>query len=234
MLATLIVVSGCATTNAPFWKNTSYGTWNFPNSEVKILPIISIRKILSSASVTKNQRLQILIKAQNIDGIAEVKQLVSPDDVIAIDEHGKETKVKLAQIMEIQTTRWVWIERGGETIGKAAEASAEALLYAPLVPLAIAGWPFWRSAGFATDDSGKAMLAYEGMTKEDLVTYIGNPVEIYHCNDEYGGHEIWVYKEDKVLRGGRALFISSNKGKVFHASNDPNIFKKSTGCSALR
>lgn len=234
----LLLLSSCATTKTPYWKETSYGTWKFSIEEVKKLPNISLRKILSSASANEGEKVQILVRAQNLDGISEVKQVADPEDVIVKDAHGQEVKVKIAQITEIQSIRWIKVKPKGKTTGEAAEESAEALSYAPLIPVAIATWPFLRAAGLDAgknaDDKGKAFMAYGGMSKEDLITRIGDPMEKYYCEGKNGDYEVWIYKKDQVLRGGRALFIRSEDGMVYHTSHNTTFFKNSNSCSALR
>lgn len=229
ILITVSLISGCATT--PHWVTTSYGTMEFSHSEVEKLPIISIRKILKSGSHTDRERVKIFIRSSSLNGPAEVHHVSGQEDVIVIDEQGKEVRLRLADITEIKRIRRFKVVPHKSK----AEAAGEVLIYAPLIPVAIATWPFLRAMGLDaeknSDDDEKAQLAYGGMSKEDLMTYVGGPLEKYHCDDKSGGHEVWVYKKDQVLRGGRALFINVADGKVYAASFDTTFFKDS--CSRL-
>lgn len=237
-LTAVMLLSGCATTKTPSWEKTSYGTWKFSSAEVKKLPSISIRNILSSASEKGSVKVQVLVRAQNLDGIGEVKQIAGPEDVIITDAYGQEVKIKIAEITEIQTIRKLMIIPRQKSAGETAAETAELLSYVPLIPVAIVSWPFLRVLGLDEvkneADRGKASLAYKGMSKGELITYIGEPKEKYYCETEYGPEEIWIYKKSQVLRGGRDLFIHVDNGLVYHTSED-SFFKhsKSYTCSVM-
>jgi len=104
-LIAVLIVSSCATTTTPHWRTTAYGTWELSHAELEKLPNISIRNILSSVSVNENEKVQILVRAQRLDGIFEVKRIVGQDDVIVAGANGQEVKIKIAQIAEIQSIR---------------------------------------------------------------------------------------------------------------------------------
>lgn len=231
----VLITFGCASTS-PYWQKTSYGTWNFSQGEVEILPSISIRNILSSMSENEVQRIQIFVRARNLDEISKVTRLEGQEDIYVADAHGKEVKINLAQITEIQSIRQIKIVPRQKTTAEVADELGEGALYAPLVPVAIAVLPLLRAMGLDAGkndaDKGKARLAYDGMSKNDLIANIGEPIEKYHCKDEYGGQEVWIYKKGQVLRGGRALFIHLGDGKVYHTSHDTTFFKDS--CSLLK
>lgn len=240
LLIAAILVVGCATTKTPYWTKTAYGTWSFSHADVKKLPSISIRNILSSVSENEHEKVQILIKAQNLDGIAEVKRISGRDNAIVTDAHGQELQIRIAEITEIQTIRHIKIRPREKTSGNTAEAVGEGLIYAPLIPVAIATWPLLRAMGLDAnknaEDKEKAMMAYGGMSKEDLIAYIGKPKEKYYCKGEHGDQEIWIYEKSKILRGGRSLFINLDDGMVYYTSQDTNFFKNSKyfNCSVLR
>lgn len=236
ILITVSITFGCATSTIPYWQKTTYGTWEFSQVEVEILPIVSLRNILSSKSESENQRIEIFVRARNLEGIAKVTRLAGQEELLVKDAKGKEVKINFAQITEIHTIRHVKNTKRQKTLGETAEEVGEAVELAPLIPVAVATLPFLSAMGLNegknAEDTGKAALAYGGISKNDLITHIGNPLERYHCESEYGGHEVWIYKKGQVLSGGRALFIHSTSGKVYHTSEDTNFFKNS--CSLLK
>ncbi|MDW7772233.1 MAG: hypothetical protein SCH71_05010 [Desulfobulbaceae bacterium] len=231
----ILMASGCAT--APYWETTSYGTMKYSQAEIERLPGVSIRNILSSMSENEHNREQIFVRSTSLDGPAEVNRLDGQEDVIVTNRYGQEVQIKIAQITEIKRIRRLKVvprkkSIGEETTeaGEVLTGTGEVLIYASLVPVAIAMWPFFRAIGLDEgkndDDKEKASLAYGGMSKEDLVMYVGEPKEKY-CREvkESGRDEVWVYEKDKVLRGGRALFISGDKGVVYHTSHNTTFFK---------
>jgi CRISPR/Cas system CMR subunit Cmr4 (Cas7 group RAMP superfamily) len=217
---TAFSVSGCAATTTSL---------KFTQSELKLVPAIAFQKVLSSG--TMNETVEV--KARSIDGRAVVKGFEGQKHVIMTDKHGQEIRLPFSEITEIERIRR--IKRPETTAKKGgtndAEAFAEALIYAPLVPIAIAMWPALRASGLDAkkndEDELKARLVYEGMSKEDLITYVGEPKEKYYCEVEgkSTAHEVWVFEKDKVLRGGRALFIDLGSNRVYHNSYNTAFFK---------
>ena len=201
-----------------------------------MLPIVSIRNILSSMSESEVQRIEIFVRAQNLDGIVKVTRMAGQEDVFVADARGEEVRINFAQITEIQTIRHIKRTPRQKTPGETAEEVGEVVELAPLIPVAIATLPFLGAmgldAGENDEDNGKASLAYGSMSKNDLINHIGAPMEKYHCKDKYGGHEVWIYRKDKILRGGRSLFIQLSDEKVYHTSHDTTFFKDS--CSLMK
>ena len=236
ILIAFSIMSDCATSTIPYWEKTAYGTWEFSQAEVEILPIVSIHNIPSLLSESEVQKIQLFVKSRNQDGVAKVTRMAGQEDVFVQDARGKEVRLNFAQITEIQTIRYIRITPRQQTPGETAEEVGEAVELAPMIPVAIATLPFLSAmgldAGENDEDKGKAALAYGGMSKNDLITYIGDPVERYHCEDKYGGHEVWIYRKGQVLRGGRVLFIGLADGKVYYTSYNTNFFKDS--CSLLK
>jgi hypothetical protein len=236
-LIAIILVSGCATTNTPKWKKTAYGSWTFSHAELEKLPIISIRHILSSGSDTEHEKVINLVRARGLDGVAEVKRIAAQGEVIVIDANDKQQeKIKIAQITQIQRIRKIKVAPAQNKTGSVAEG----LVYLPLIPFAIVSRPFLGVMGLDANknstDAAKAMLAYGGMSKKELITYIGEPVEKYFCKSKQKSNiEIWVYDKSQVLRGGRTLFINLADDKVYHTSADTTFFKSSAtlNCSVL-
>jgi len=233
------LASGCATTattGVPYWEKTSYGSWRLSRAEVRKLPIIARRNILSSASRSEHQIIRILVKAPGLDGFREVKYPPGQEDVVVTDGQGQDVRIKIDKITEIQSIRQLKREPREKRAKGDREEIGYLLIYAPLIPVAIVTWPLLRVMGLDAvknaEDKEKAERAYGGMSRQDLITYVGEPVEKYHCYDKYGGHEVWIYGKDQVLRGGRSLFISLTEGDVYHTSHDTTFFKDS--CSPLQ
>jgi len=240
MLIAALMLSGCATSTIPGWQRTAYGTWKFSHADIEKLPIISIRNILSAISEDELQRIQVFVRARNLDGLAKVTRMAGEEEVFVADPHGEEVRINLAQITEIRTVRYIKVTPRHKTTGEKAEEAVVFLEYAPFIPVAIATWPILRvsglDAGKNAEDTGKASMAYGGMSKEDLITYIGEPMEEYYCEGKHGDEEIWIYEKSQVLRGGRALFINLDDGVVYHTSHNTTFFKDSNSlnCSVLR
>lgn len=232
----VLTVSGCATPTTPYWKTTTYGTWRYSQAEVARLPGISRRNILSSASEEEDQRVHVSVSARSLDGTWRVVRLAGPDEVYVAKAGGKEARINLAQITRIETTRQIKITPRRKTTGTVASNLGEAAPYVPLIPFALGTWPLLRAtgldAGKNAQDKGKAQLAYQGMSKSELIRYLGEPMEKYLCEDESRDNEVWIYRKNQVLRGGRALFIDSDSGKVYYTSYNTSFFKDS--CSPLK
>ena len=226
-----LLVTGCATTTTSL---------NFTQSELKLVPIIAFHKIMSSQSMNET----VTVRAESLDGAAEVKGFVGQKYVIVTDMDEKEVKIRIADITEIERIRKIQTPTNSreEKGSGAADAIGETLIYAPLVPVAIGTWPFLRAMGLDAkknaEDKEKARLIYEGMSKKDLMLNIGEPKEKYHCEGKNGSgaEEIWVYEKGQVLRGGRSLFINLNKGVVYYNSYDTTFFKNSDwlNCSIIK
>jgi hypothetical protein len=92
------------------------------------------------------------------------------------------------------------------------------------------------------DDNSKARRVYQGMTRKDLLESVGEPSEKHACRLKLNledkpeiPQEIWVYPDEKVLRGGRTLTIDLATDTVSHNSMHTSYFKKSKSysCSQL-
>lgn len=231
IVMSLSITPGCATSTIPHWERTAYGTWDFSQAELEILPIVSIRNIFSLISESEVQKIQIFVKSQHQGGVAKVTRMAGQEDVFVQDERGVEVKLNFSQITEIHTVRYIRRVPIRKTSDKKAEEVGEAVQLAPMIPVAVATLPLLSAMGLDArkndEDTAKAVLAYGGMSKKDLISLIGSPVERYQCEDKYGGHEVWVYTKGQVLRGGRALFIGQADEKVYYASHNTRFFKDS-------
>jgi len=201
----------------------------FTQSEVKRIPVVLLHKVLSSVAMNET----VKVRAKSFDGPAEVKGFEDQEFVIVTGERGKEIKLAISEITEIERIRRIKRAANSheKTGSNTAEAVGETLIYTPLIPVAIVTWPVLGisglDAGKNAEDNWKARLVYEGMTKEDLRAYVGEPKEKYHCKAKgrSGDGEVWIFEKDLVLRGGRALFIDLQKGKVYHNSYHTSFFK---------
>ncbi len=230
LVVVMCMAAGCATRVG--WYTTEYGTMEYSRGELERLPGISIRNILASGRKDENVWIQVFVEAEGTDGWAAVRRLEGDDAVRVVDAQGREASVALAEITTIRRVRRLWQgprEKTGEE--KAAEA-IEALEYAPLVPLAILSWPILSATGLDAqknaDDEEKAELAYGGLSRKELLAHVGQPREKYFCREVKGvtGIEIWVYDDQKVLRGGRAMFIDLRDGAVYSTSVDTKFFRE--------
>ncbi len=224
------IATGCAT------RSTSL---MFTEPEVKLIPIIAFQKVLSPRA---NETVKIY--ASSVDGPAVVTGFEGQKRVIVMDKHGKEIELMTTEVTKIERIRRISRPENSAKKGKSntAAAVAETVFYAPMIPAAIVLWPFLRASGLDAgknaEDNLKARLIYKGMSKNDLLTYIGEPMEKYLCipkeqNNWSKEKEVWVYGKDKVLRGGRSLFIDLNKGEVDHNSYHTSFFKKWNNCSLI-
>ena len=227
------MVTGCTTTTTSL---------KFSQSEVKLIPAIAFQKVLSPRSANET----IKVWAKGISGPAEVKDCEGQQYVIVRNERNKkEMKLPINDISEIEH---IWRFKnsnnfGNKYKGNTTGAVAETVFYAPMVPVAIAMSPVLRVSGLDAkknaEDKSKAQLVYEGISKNDLLTYIGEPKEKYLCSPKEKNRwskkeEVWVYRKDQVLRGGRSLFIDLDNGQVYYSSYDTSFFKNRKNCSLIK
>jgi hypothetical protein len=227
------MLTNCATTSTSL---------KFTQSEVKLIPVVAIQKVLSPASTNET----VKVWAKGISEPAEVKGCEGQKYVIVRDERNKkEMKLPINDITEIEH---IWRYKksnsfGSKYKGNTAGAVAETAFYAPMVPVSIAMWPVLRISGLDAkknaEDNSKARLVYEGISKNDLLTYIGKPTEKYLCSPKEQNRwskkeEVWVYRKDQVLRGGRSLFIDLDNGQVYYNSYDTSFFKNRENCSLIK
>jgi len=206
----VFMITGCAT-------NTK--SLKFSHSEVELIPVEAFQKVLSPMS--ENETVKVW--AKGVSGSMEVKGFEGQDYVIAKDEHNKkEMNLPINDILEIEH---IWRFKKENTSrkkhkGETTEAVGEFLILAPLIPVAIGMMPILEVTGLDAKknsvDEKKAGLVYKGMSKEDLRVYVGEPKDKYLCKDIYSrDYEVWIYRNDQVLRGGRELYIDLDDNKVF-------------------
>lgn len=184
------------------------------------------------------------VRAKNLDGVALVKQPADTGDVLVVNKHGEELKVKISEITEIQRISQYREVSNNRTTKQSKDIKAEELgvflIYAPLIPVAIIAYPFASMFGLTSEeeDIKKAGFAYEDMTKGKLLKYIGIPDEKYFCKSKYGTDgEVWIYNKDQVIPGGRVLYIDSYNSElemvVGRTSTRPAMIRKNPNCRKI-
>ena len=177
---------------------------------------------------------EVRIKAKHIHGSMRVAS-IEEAYITTIDQHGNGIKVPINEITEIKRLRWF----NASSKVEHTEAIGEALIYAPLIPVAIVVTPFLKAMGLDAQanaqDSEKSHLVYVGMSKEELETYIGKPKEKYYCSNKTGqpSDEVWIFEPHQVLRGGRVLFIDLESNQVYHNAHHASYIKSNHTCSLI-
>lgn len=158
----------------------------------------------------------------------EVRRLEGREYLMATDvPQGKEVKVAVHDITGIERIRRLDQSAAsmGKTSGDTGTAIGTALIYAPLIPVAIVTRPFLRAMGLDEEKNSnereKALLVYGGMTRDALQASLGAPVQRYLCSidNSQNKFEIWSYRKEQMLQGGEHLFLSTDKGAVFYVSS---------------
>lgn len=213
ILLVAVMATGCASTSS---------TIEFSPAEVKLIPAAAMEKVLSPASANE----VVKIRANGLPRAMEVRRLEGREYLMAADvAQGKEVKVAMRDITGIERIRR--FDQSAASSGKdvsAGTAIGETLIYAPLIPVAIVSRPFLRAMGLDEEKNSnereKALLVYGGMTRDVLKASLGEPVQRHLCSgdDPQKKFEIWSYRKEQVLSGGRFLFLDADKGAVFFSS----------------
>lgn len=237
-LCVLLLATGCSSTQ----NSISYS-----KSELQLIPYISLKRIASNHAPDEI----VAIRINGRDAPVEVKEFENRDYVTIYTDHGKEERIRFYDITELlifrNTKKPQQTEsQKGTSASAVASATIETSAYMPIVPLAIGTWPLLKLMGLDAsnnnEDNRKAWIIYRGMSKKDLLESIGEPKEKYSCilklhlkDKPDVPQEIWVYDDNKVLRGGRALSIDIETGTVSHNSFHTSYFKDSNSftCSPL-
>lgn len=193
----------------------------FTEDDVKRIPGAALRRILLPSASDE----VVVVRARGQAGPAAVESIAEDGRVIVKDAKGNEARLaidRITEIARIQTLKRADAPAGTHQ-GSALEAAGEALILAPLVPVAIVSWPFLGALGLDEEknsqDREKALLAYGSMSREAVREGIGAPQARYYCRDSTGRQiEVWSYDATKVLRGGRFLFFNSADGTVYFTS----------------
>lgn len=222
-----LVMSGCS----------SKTYVRYSRSELELVPEIAfIRLLLPDASL-----FTVEVSASELDSPGFVKALADQQHVIVTDVQGRDL---VLPFNEIDRLRYLSAREQPESSRDVSvgETAGYALIYGPMVPIAVAALPvlsaFGLNEGKNSADERKAALVYKGMSRNQLRTYIGEPKERYSCDGYAGYTEVWVFENDVVLRGGRALFIhlDSDMGNlrydsVWDNSENTTFFRDS--CSLI-
>lgn len=217
-----LYISGCASKTASI---------DFTRSELRLIPNPSLHNLMSLYSTETSE---IVIETINKKTF-RVKNFIDKDYAIVTANDGNDINITFSDIDALKLVKKIQTPKqpSNMTTSGAVDAAAEALAYAPIVPLAVGTWPLLRAMGLDaqknSDDGKKARLIYVGLSKTSLIQSIGNPKIKYHCltDQEKNELEIWVYENEKVLRGGRALFIDVKDGTVYHNSFHTTFFMDS-------
>jgi hypothetical protein len=228
------LLAGCAT-------NTHSHFIHFSQPELRLIPVISLQRIASAHSEDE----VVVVKVDGHTQPVGVKEFKRRESVIVYGVDGKETEIVFSAITDLQVFKKQ--QTANQTVShKVSNVSgaAEGLVYAPLLPVAIGTWPLLRAMGLDQSknesDNARARLIYHGLSRQDLLSGVGIPREKYSCIQKLNlrekrdiAHEIWVYDESLVLRGGRTLFIDQGTGIVSHNSFHTTFFKNSSSFSCL-
>ena len=208
----LSLVSGC--TSSP-------QALRYSQSEVERIPLTAKRKLLLSGSNSAS----IVVKAPPYSGPLTVQRSDDDEHVVIANAKGAVSRLAIREISEIYRVYHLKQQASQSTPNNTEEAVGETLIYAPLIPVAVVSWPVLSSMGLDehrnSEDREKALLLYQGMTRSELETVQGKPVEKYNCLRQSGkgtSYELWGYDKNKVIRSARYLFINLNDGKVGFAS----------------
>lgn len=225
LLLVALLATGCVSTSS---------TIAFSPSDVKLIPPSLMEKVLSPTSVSE----VIKIKAKGLPHGMKVKRFEGREYLIVSDaSQGDEVKVAVQDVTEIVLSkRFEAPTTTGNTSSSTGSAIGEALIYVPLIPVAIVSRPFLRAMGLDEENNSnereKALMVYGGMSKKALKDSLGLPLQQHLCNtdDPQSKFEVWQYKKEQMLSGGELLFLNSEKGVVFFASSR---FPSMTNCSPI-
>lgn len=226
-----LLVTGCVS------KTTSI---DFTHSEVQLIPSVSLHNLVSLYS-TDNSRIMI----ETMDKKTfPVKQFINKEYALVTTENEHDRNVTFREIAKIKLVKKVQTPEHSSpmTASGATEGVVTLLAAAPVAVLAVGTWPLLKAMGLDSqqnsEDGEKAQLIYVGLSKTDLLQSIGDPKIKYHCisNQSKNESEIWVYDNERVLRGGRALFIDFKNDIIYHNSFDTTFFIDSDyfNCSPIQ
>ncbi len=227
--ATFSALLGCATEDAQ-WRETAYGSWTYSRDELELLPAQAKAQILALPAVTETETIEVLIRTATLNRAVPIEALTPGADAVLATVDGATQRIPIARITEIQSIRAIRTAAPRDQ-GSDTEGIGEALILAPLIPLAVVSFPLLRAmeldAGKNAADNGKALQAYGQLSKQELLHHLGPPAQQYACDDRDGGHDVWVYPPEQVLRGARALFIHRSDGRVYYTSYNTTFFQDS-------
>lgn len=233
-LPAIMLTGGCASSGANVGTSIGYG-----RSELQLIPAKSLERLASNHAADE----LVAVKVEGQSDPVVVRFFSGKDHVSVLAPQGQEQLVRFADVTDLLIIKLPKKDQQAAvpartTASGAAGAVGEALVYAPMVPIAVVSWPLLNVMGLNgaknSDDTARAGRIYMGLSRQDLIESIGEPREKYACTmrvklkgkpDE--AEEIWVYDEDKVLRGGRTLILESANGLVWHNSFSTTFFKES-------
>lgn len=226
-LPMMLLAAGCASTGAAV---------GYSRSELQLIPGKSLERMANRHAADE----LVAVKVEGRSDPVEVRSFTDKDHVTVVASEGLDQQVRFSDVTDLLIFKRPRKDEqqaapNRATASGAAGAIGEALVYAPLVPLAVATWPALNVMGLNAStnsaDDERARRIYEGLSKQELIDSIGRPKERYACikknprDKDDAAEEIWVYDDDRVLRGGRTLIISNQSGLVTYNSFHTTFFK---------
>lgn len=210
LFLSIFMVSGCA---------TSSSIMKFTQSEIEIIPDIAIHRIFLPHYFSD----MVKVEAKGIRKPMIFKRFEGQAYIVATNPRsGKEVTLAINDITQIEYIKLpknIGKSSGGMTASEAVEGAALLSSIAILAPFAFVIWPFYddpmADQKREVEENRKAKLVYIGLTTEQLIESIGEPLERNLCGS---WREIWIYNEDKVLPGGKFLTIDRTNRKVIKST----------------
>ena len=188
-------------------------TLKFDHQEVQLIPACSFPQVLA-----KSDLVQVRVKIKNSDKYSEVLKVQGHQYVTVSDHNNEEMKFSFREIEEIVRITQIKREKNNDHYhGTTSEYIGETLIYLPLVPIGLVGAPIhWALGGESksrknTNDYLKASLVYGGLSTKELITYLGQPEEKYHCIPKWQPtpYDVWIYPSDKIINSKGHIRIYS-------------------------
>lgn len=217
LVTIVLLLSGCA-------RKTH--TLKFDKDEVSLIPLCSFPQVLAKTDLVK-----VKVKTKNSNKFSEVIKVKGFEYVTIASGHSNEVmKIPFSEIEEIVRTTQIKREKNKVHYqGTTSQYIGETLIYLPFVPIGLVGAPIhWALGGKTksqedTDDYLKASLVYGGMTKKELITYVGQPEEKYHCIPKWQPtpYDVWIYPSNQIIssRGHIRIYSGPDSDTVIVSLN---------------
>ena len=214
MLAVALAMAGCTF--------TSRNVIAFNRSELAKVPSVAYPHLFKAAEPTDRMQEYVLVRVRGESGKLRVIRFLPPDRILVTNRKGQDKAVAMADVVALEHVREF---RHASSAEEEAEGAAEFVMLSPLLPAALLVGPYFGSIDEA---ERKADLAYDGLTKAQLIQWLGPPLERHRCISSDGStSELWIYPPSKVLSGGQIMHLDEH-GKAYFFSmknywkNDPH------------